>query len=179
MPGSTTRNLEREAWSVRHYVQGLAEGLQAASPIVIQALSSEITSKLCEGPLPDEQSLTLAYLLQQVPEATSSEGLECFFANNQAREGLPFWEMLSAWRGSGVEKGPALAQIEATAADERTQMRLASVDSIRQRIEEHAEGDPNAGSVATAMTSAERQAFIVGRSEGSLPAPDQARSLAQ
>jgi hypothetical protein len=59
-----------------------------------------------------------------LPDVATREGFDCYFS--RAKEDVPFWFMLDAWRESGLEKMPALVKLQATAKDPRTTRRFLS-----------------------------------------------------
>jgi hypothetical protein len=65
------------ARTVAAYARGLAAGIRAASPQMMEALTSEITNKLCDGPVLEAQNMLLGRLAQSLPEVLTSDALDC------------------------------------------------------------------------------------------------------
>jgi hypothetical protein len=111
----------------------VVDGAIQADPGIRQAFSTQFTSALCERSLKPDQVITMASLAVVLPDAATPQGFDCFFSH--ATEDLPLWSMLDAWRGSGLEKTPALARLQASATDERTTSRFMSrSDLVQQRF---------------------------------------------
>jgi hypothetical protein len=115
---------ETSANAIRLYVQGVAEAVKQTSPAVRGALAEEFTARVCGGSLRDDQLITMAYLGLELPDITSPRAFDCVFSQRGTQEDVVLWNMLDAWRHSGQEKTTALAQIERSATDPRTQRRF-------------------------------------------------------
>jgi hypothetical protein len=121
MPQATP---EARVNNLRPFIAGMAEGIRQVNPQLTEALAEELRSRLCQQRPSADEAILLAYLGSEMPEATSVEAFDCFFASAGAREDAPLWYMLDAWRDSGQGAPPALAQIRARAVDPRTLRRL-------------------------------------------------------
>jgi hypothetical protein len=122
--GSADEAPEASANMVRTYVQGMADTIRQTSPAVRSALAEEFTQRLCGEALRDDELITMAYLALELPDIASTKGFDCLFSRRGTREDTVLWSMLDAWRHSGQEKTAAIAAIEQTASDPRTQRRL-------------------------------------------------------
>jgi hypothetical protein len=126
MGGASAGVPETSANALRPYLQGLADAVKQTSPAVRGALADEFTERLCGGTLDDAELITMAYLGLEIPDITSPRAFDCVFSRRGSQEDVVLWYMLDAWRHSGQDKSAAIAQIERTAVDPRTQRRLLS-----------------------------------------------------
>jgi hypothetical protein len=156
---------------LKPYVRGLAAGLRAGDPLVLDALAAEITNELCDAPLVPEQTMLIAQLASNLHEVVTTEGLDCFITRTQGEENSALWDILGAWRESGLEKTSATAELEKTAKDPRTQRALMAPEQLDQivsaeaeRAQVEADRARNAGTAAQVMTNAERAKFATSRS---------------
>jgi hypothetical protein len=126
MGGASAGVPETSANALRPYLQGLADAVKQTSPAVRGALADEFTERLCGRALDDAELITMAYLGLEIPDITSPRAFDCVFSRRGGQEDVVLWYMLDAWRHSGQDKSAAIAQIERTAVDPRTQRRLLS-----------------------------------------------------
>jgi hypothetical protein len=120
---------ETSANAIRLYVQGVADTVKQTSPAVRAALAEEFTTRLCEGALADDELITMANLGLELPDITSPRAFDCVFARRGAREDVVLWSMLDAWRHSGQDRTAAVADVERSATDPRTQRRFLSQEA--------------------------------------------------
>lgn len=119
-------NPERRASTARDYARGLADALRAGRSDLYEAMSEDLSDRLCSGPMADDKIILMSYLAMELPEMVGSRGLDCYFGRAKGKENAALWNMIDAWRTSGSEKPKALSLLEATSTDERTLRRLAS-----------------------------------------------------
>lgn len=122
---------EARANQLRPFINGLAEGIRQTRPDLFKALGEDFDDRLCNGGMSDDKTLLLSYLAADLPEMADSKGFDCFFTRAKGKEDVPLWYMLDAWQASGLEKTAALAQVQATASDERTIRRLKPIEEQR------------------------------------------------
>jgi hypothetical protein len=124
-PGGGSADVpEASANMARTYLQGMTDAIRQTSPAVRSALAEEFTARLCDDTLRDDELITMANLALELPDIASSRGFDCLFDRRGKQEDAVLWAMLDAWRHSGQEKTAAIAAIERTATDARTQRRL-------------------------------------------------------
>ena len=132
---------EARANSVLPYVSGVLHGALQADPGLRSAFSAEFTSSLCERTLEDDQTISMAHMALGLPDVATESGFDCFFS--KAKEGVPLWTMLDAWRRSGLPKTPAIARLQATATDSRTTRRfLSDEEALTQRSARMGSSEP-------------------------------------
>jgi hypothetical protein len=126
------KQAEGRAATVVPYLNGMLKGAIQADPGMREAFSREFTTSLCDRQLEDDQVISVAQMAMILPDITTSQGVDCFFS--KAKEGVPFWTMLDAWRRSGLDSSPVLDAIRASATDPRTTRRfLSREEAIAQR----------------------------------------------
>jgi hypothetical protein len=124
---------ETRAGKVLPYLGGVLNGALQADPGMRSAFSEEFTSSLCERTLGDDQMISVAHMALALPDIATESGFECFFS--KAKEDVPLWTMLDAWRHSGLPKTPAIARLQTSATDSRTARRfLSDEEAMAQRI---------------------------------------------
>lgn len=124
---------EGRAGAVLPYLSGMLQGAIQADPGMRSAFARQFTTALCDRELADDQAISVGQMALILPDVTTAQGIQCFFS--KAKEGVPFWTMLDAWRRSGLEKTPLLEQIRASATDPRTTRRfLSNEEAMAQRI---------------------------------------------
>jgi hypothetical protein len=124
---------EARADAVLPYLSGVLNGALQADPGIRGAFAAQFTSALCERTLADDQAISVAHIALALPDVASDSGFECFFS--KAKEGVPLWTMLDAWRRSGLPKTPAIARLQASATDSRTTRRfLSDEEALAQRM---------------------------------------------
>jgi len=122
--GGSDDSAEGGANAVRPYLQGVADAVRQSAPSVKAAFTDEFTERLCRGSLKDDELITMAYLGLEMPEITGPRAFDCVFSRRGNQEDAVLWYMLDAWRHSGQERSTAIAQIQRTATDPRTQRRF-------------------------------------------------------
>jgi hypothetical protein len=122
---------EASANLIRPYLKGLVEGVRQSSPAVQAAFVQEFTERLCRGGLGDDQLVAMAYLGMELPGLTELRAYECVFSQRK-QEDVVTWYMLDAWRQSGQDKSPAIAELQRTATDPRTRRRFLTRDEELQ-----------------------------------------------
>jgi len=124
---------EARANAVVAYLAGVMRGAAQADPRMRAAFSTKFTNALCDGGMPADETLSVAHMAMIFPDIATPKGFECFFKG--AKEDIATWTMLDAWKHSGLEKSAAIAQMEATATDERTKRRfLSDAAAVAQRM---------------------------------------------
>jgi hypothetical protein len=114
------------------HLDGVLQGALEVDPGIRSAFSKEFTTLLCAGDLADDQATTLAHMAMMLPDIATSRGIDCFLG--KAKEGVPFWTMLDAWRGSGLPSTDIIDKIRASATDPRTVRRfLSAEEALAQR----------------------------------------------
>lgn len=127
MPG----NPEVIATSLRMYQVGVAETLVRAAPELVPELAKQIESSMCEAGASDAQLMVMAQLAGEVPELASGRGFDCIFQKRKG-EDLVLWRTLDAWKQSGMPRTPGIEQLERSATDERTRLRLKDQDPVEE-----------------------------------------------
>ena len=123
---------EAQATAVESYLTGLLEGAVDSDPGMRSAFGASLRSRLCGDRAPsDAEAISLARMVTVLPDVATAESLDCFFA--KAKENVPLWSMLDAWRSSGLPKTAALARLEASAQDARTVRRLGDPEKQARR----------------------------------------------
>jgi len=123
---------EAQATAVGPYLTGLLEGAVQSDPGMRSAFGSALRSRLCGDRAPsDAEVISLAQMVTVLPDVATEESLDCFFA--KAKEDVPLWSMIDAWRSSGLPKTAALARLEASAQDARTVRRLGDPEEQGRR----------------------------------------------
>jgi hypothetical protein len=124
---------EARADYVLPYLSGVLNGALQTDPQIRGAFSAEFTSALCDRTLEDDQTISTAHMALALPDIATDSGFECYFS--RAKEGVPLWTMLDAWRRSGLPKTPAIARLQTTATDPRTTRRfLGDEEAMAQRV---------------------------------------------
>jgi len=120
---------EARAGMVLPYLSGVLKGALQADPALRSAFAAQFTAALCDRDrdLADDRAISLAQMALGYPDMASEQAFECFFA--RAKEDVPLWSMLDAWRRSGLGKTPAIARLEASATDSRTTRRFSSPET--------------------------------------------------
>jgi len=114
---------EAQATAIAPYAEGLLEGALQSDPAMRAAFGAEFKARLCgSAPTTDAEIISLSQMMRIVPDQATPEAFDCFFSH--AKEDVPLWSMMDAWRTTGLDKTPALTKLEATATDSRTQRRL-------------------------------------------------------
>jgi hypothetical protein len=124
---------ETRANTVLPYLSGVLHGSLQADPGLRAAFSAQFTSALCERTLAEDQAISVAHMALLLPDIATKRGFDCFF--RKAKESVPLWTMLDAWRRSGLEKTPTLAKLQASSTDSRTTRRfLSPEEAMAQRM---------------------------------------------
>jgi hypothetical protein len=125
---------EGQATAVWQYAQGLMEGSLQSDPAMRAAFGAEFKNRLCGGgSTSDAEVITMAEMMRSIPDQVSAETFDCFFSH--AKEDVPLWSMMDTWRGSGLDKTPALVKLAASTSDPRTQRRFQSLqEEASQRM---------------------------------------------
>ena len=124
---------EARAGAALPYFSGLLHGALQADPEIRPAFSKLFTSVLCGSALPDDRAITVANMALALPDIATREAFDCYFS--RAKEDVPSWVMLDAWRRTGLEKTPTIAKFQASATDSRTTRRfLSDEEAASQRI---------------------------------------------
>jgi hypothetical protein len=111
------------------YQRGLLDGLARTAPDLIEDLAQRIGRTMCDSKAKDNQLISLARMIQIMPELADEKGLDCIFTNHNKEE-IVLWSMLDAWNKTEIPKSAALSQIEQTATDERTRARFLDQENI-------------------------------------------------
>ena len=126
------KQAEGRASTVLPFLHGMITGAVQADPGMREAFSRQFTTSLCDRQLEDDQAISVAHMAMILPDITTGKGIDCFFS--KAKEGVPFWTMLDAWRRSGLASSPVLDAIRVSATDSRTTRRfLSQEEAIAQR----------------------------------------------
>jgi hypothetical protein len=158
------RTPEMRVIALGPYVRGLAAGIRAAGRQTVEEFADEVTDRLCGPSLVPEQTLLLVALGRELPDLLTGEGMDCFFTQAKGKqEDSALWDVLNLWRLSGLDKTPAIAEIEKNSKDPRTRRYFMSDDQQRalaqaetERVDREAAKGPPPDQVT--MTSDERRA---------------------
>jgi hypothetical protein len=127
-----TTPAEARASAVLPYLSGALHGALQADPGIRAAFSEQFTAALCDRALADDALISVAHMALILPDVGTTRGFDCFFSH--AKEEVPLWSMLDAWRRSGLEKTPALERLRASSTDPRTLRRfLSNEEAMAQR----------------------------------------------
>ena len=127
-----TAPAEARANNMLPYLSGVLHGAIQADPAMRAAFSNQFTAALCDRALPDHALISVAHMAAILPDVGTPRGFDCFFSH--AKEDVPLWSMLDAWRRSGLEKSPALEKLRTSSTDSRTLRRfLSNEEAITQR----------------------------------------------
>jgi hypothetical protein len=115
---------ESHANIIRPTIVGMVEAARALDPLSRKALSDELERRLCADRPDETKAIVFAYFASEMPEITTPNGFECFFASAQTQESAALWYMLDAWRTSGLPETRSFSSLRSSAKDERTLDRL-------------------------------------------------------
>lgn len=130
---TNTGDSELRVNTMSDYLTAMSDVVRQLDPGMFEAMAGEFTRRLCDQELGEDQTITMAYLGQSMPEAVTGRGLECFFSGAAGREDIRLWTMLDAWRQSGQERTPAIAALEKSARDPRTRRRFLPIEVERRQ----------------------------------------------
>jgi hypothetical protein len=114
---------EVAANAVQQYLQGWIDAMIRTAPDLVDDLSNEFVRGLCDESATQAELMVLGKLGQSMPEITSSSAFDCFLEQYEDEDPV-MWAVLDAWQSSGLPRSEAIARLEATATDERTQRRF-------------------------------------------------------
>jgi hypothetical protein len=121
----------QRAQLTRPFVEGFAAALAGVDPSAVEAVASEVTESFCgKDPPKGDQRVMFAQLANSTPAVLTSEGLDCFLGQSKGTEDEGTWEMIQAWRASGMGKTAAITELEAKAQDPRTKNLFASTEQL-------------------------------------------------
>jgi hypothetical protein len=116
--------VEAQVNQMDDFLMGMASAVALTDPAVFQMMAREFEAEICDGTNNTDLDLMLFSRLSVMqPDVTTPRALNCGLSG-RTKEDVVLWSLLDAWHNAGRPTIPAIASIEASAADERTKSRL-------------------------------------------------------
>jgi hypothetical protein len=126
-PAFMQGNPEGTAVDMNDYLRGWSDAIGRSDRGTMREAADELTNRLCGAKLQPDHLMVLARIGRFVPALLTDRGLDCGFKQLE-REDVVLWELMDAWRISGLPAPPSLQRLTQGASDPRTKRRMQSLE---------------------------------------------------
>ena len=134
--------IEAVGHSMTPYLTGMMTGLRHGRSGARARDGRVLAERTCSHPQSDVELMMVSQMVFAAPaELGTSRTFECGLRGRK-KEDVPLWEMIDAWRVSGQAMPQAIAEMQASATDERTKQRLSNYEQATKERLAAAEQQP-------------------------------------